>query len=177
MSTRLERRLSKEATELQTEIKKINLKDLKDIDDFAFDKVDLVRGQTPDNIKERCLKLCKDYIANDWEGQTVDTINFKRLSGGMTNQLYYIGIAQPSSNSTVPQEVAIRLYGPKHFNNNNNDGNERLTDVIIALMVSENQLGPKIHGIFEDGQIQHFYKVCLHDPYLHNDRMYRVINL
>jgi hypothetical protein len=57
------------------------------------------------------------------------------------------------------QEVAIRLYGRKYFNNLNCEGNERLTDVIIALLVSEYKLGPKIYGLFESGQIQHYYKV------------------
>jgi hypothetical protein len=59
------------------------------------------------------------------------------------------------------QEVTIRLYGGKHFNNLNCDGNERLTDVIIALLVSQNKLEPKIYGIFESGQIQHYYKVLI----------------
>ena len=153
------RRMSKEVVELQNELK--SLKDLKTIDDFQFDKLELTRGETPENVKERCIKLCQDYIGGDWLRQTVDTFEFKRLTGGMTNQLYYSAIGKPDSDSETPKEVAIRFYGPKYFNNLDHDGNERLTDVIIALMVSENQLGPKIYGIFEDGQIQHFYKVCL----------------
>ncbi|XP_054157309.1 choline kinase alpha-like [Oppia nitens] len=77
----------------------------------------------------------------------------------MTNQLYYCGIVNKSDDKQeVPQQVAVRLYGPKYFNNKDCDGNERLTDVVIALMVSQNKLGPKIYGIFDGGQIQAFYK-------------------
>jgi hypothetical protein len=64
-------------------------------------------------------------------------------------------------NYDEPQEVAIRLYGEKYFNNLSCEGNERLTDVIIGLLVFEYKLGPKIYGLFESGQIQHYYKVSI----------------
>ncbi|CAG2183742.1 unnamed protein product, partial [Oppiella nova] len=80
--------------------------------------------------------------------------------------LYYCGVNEPSLTSTAPQEVAIRLYGNKWYNNLNSDGNERskdrrserLSDVITSVMLSETQLGPKIYGLFEDGQILHYYQ-------------------
>ncbi|CAG2181819.1 unnamed protein product, partial [Oppiella nova] len=75
----------------------------------------------------------------------------------MTNQLYYCGIAEHSATSSAPQEVAVRLYGPKYFNNTDHEGNERLKDTIISLMISENKLGPKVYGLFEHGQILKYY--------------------
>ena len=145
-----------------------NMKDFSDFNDIDFDKIDLIRGETPVDIQERCLQLCKDYLAANWLQQTVDTIEVRRVSGGMTNQLYYCGIKSPTTDvnsnidtNGVPQEVAIRLYGPKYFNNTDCGGNERLTDIVIALMVSQNKLGPKIYGLFEGGQIQAFYKVWI----------------
>ncbi|CAG2100034.1 unnamed protein product [Medioppia subpectinata] len=126
---------------------------------------ELVRGETPEDIKERCLELCKEYLSDNWRQQTVDTISVRRITGGLSNQLYYCGITSPSIESTVAQEVVIRLYGSKWFNNLNTEGNERITDmrserlsdVITSLMVSEHNLGPKIYGLFDGGQIQHFY--------------------
>ncbi|CAG2183826.1 unnamed protein product, partial [Oppiella nova] len=82
----------------------------------------------------------------------------QRISGGLTNQLYFCGIKNKSNESDVPQEVAIRLYGPKTMGVVDCEGNERLTDVIISLIVSDNKLGPKVYGIFPTGQIQHYYK-------------------
>ncbi|CAG2177472.1 unnamed protein product, partial [Oppiella nova] len=125
-----------------------------------------IRGQTPHDIKERCLQLCRDYLAHNWIQQTVDSIQVRRITGGLTNQLYYCGVNEPSLTSTAPQEVAIRLYGNKLYNNMTGDANEtlndrsseRLSDVITSLMLSETQLGPKIYGLFEDGQIQHYYQ-------------------
>ncbi|CAG2100035.1 unnamed protein product [Medioppia subpectinata] len=127
----------------------------------------MYRGETPEDIKERCLELCKEYLSDNWRQQTVDTISVRRITGGRSNQLYYCGITSPSIESTAPQEVAIRLYGNKWWNNMNRDGSgrvtdmksERLNDVIISLMVSEKNLGPKLYGLFDGGQIQHFYHV------------------
>ena len=141
---------------------KISIADVKTFDDFDFDKIDLIRGKTPEDIKQKCFHLCKDYLGGVWLKVGIDEVEVKRLSGGMTNQLYYCAInKQIKSINDEPQEVAIRLYGGKHFNNYDCDGNERLTDVIIALLVSENKLGPKIYGLFESGQIQKYYKVLI----------------
>jgi len=131
-----------------------------DIKNTDFSKIEILRGTTPENIKQRCYDLCKDYLAGVWLKVEIDQIEVKRLSGGFTNQLYYCAISKPiKSNNDEPQEVAIRLYGGKHFNNLDCGQNERLTDVIIALLVSQCKLGPKIFGLFEDGQIQQYYKV------------------
>ena len=148
--------MSAKLTEIKPKLK-IDVKDVQNIDDFSYDKVDAIKGETPPDIKEKCVKLCQDYIGNVWLEQTIDTIQLRRISGGFTNQLYYCSVGQSSVDAVVPEEVAIRLYGPKHFSNG--EKNERLTDVVIALMVSENNLGPKIYGIFEEGQILHYYKV------------------
>ncbi len=39
---------------------KNKLKDIQSIDDLDFDKIELKRGETPPDIKEKCLQLCKD---------------------------------------------------------------------------------------------------------------------
>ncbi|CAG2166894.1 unnamed protein product [Oppiella nova] len=143
-----------------------SLKDLKAGEEFDLEKVVLIRGQTPHGIKERCLQLCRDYLAHNWIQQTVDSIQVRTIPGSLNNELYYCGVNEPSLTSTAPQEVVIRLYGRKVYNNLNSDGNERLkdmrserlSDVITSLMLSETQLGPKIYGLFEDGQIQHYYQ-------------------
>ena len=139
---------------------KIRVTEAKSFEDLDFDKIDLIRGKTPEDIKQKCFHLCKDYLEGVWLKVGIDEVEVKRLSGGMTNQLYYCAInKQIKSINDEPQEVIIRLYGGKHFNNYDCDGNERLTDVIIALLVSENKLGPKIYGLFESGQILEYIKV------------------
>ena len=141
------------ASKPQNETSKIDLKNLKNPDDFHQDKFEVISGKMPDNIKERCLQLCNDYIGGDWLRQTVDTVVFKRLSGGWSSQLYYMAMKQPSANCGVSEQV-LRFYGQKPYKSN-----DRLTEVVIALVMSENNLGPKVYGVFDDGMILHFYKV------------------
>ena len=151
------------STELQqNECKDLkNMRDIKSVEEFDLENIALLKGDTPDDIKEKCLQSCKDYLAHNWIQQTVDTIQFKRLSGGLSNQMYFVAISKPSTTSHVPQEVVIRIYGNKQFNNLDNTDNERLTDVIIAVMIADINLGPKIYGLFESEQILHFYKVFI----------------
>ena len=92
--------------------------------------------------------------------QTSETKEVQRVSGGLINELYYCRINEPSARgSDVPQEVVTRIYGQNHMNISDCCQNERLTDVVIGLMVSENGLGPKVYGIFKEGQIHQYYKV------------------
>ncbi|CAG2102398.1 unnamed protein product [Medioppia subpectinata] len=118
-----------------------------------------MRGSTPPDYKQKCFDLCRDYLGGVWLNLTVDDVFVKRLCGGLTNQLYYCAFNEghKSSDNKVPQEVAIRLYQAKHLKDTNG-GYERLSDVIIALMMSEKKLGPKIYGLFESGQIMAYYK-------------------
>ena len=120
----------------------------------------LERGQTPENIEQICFDLCRDYLGDIWLNLTIDEVEVRRLSGGLTNQLYYCGIKgdKQLSNGKGVQHVAIKLYQRKHFLRRGQT-NDRLDDHIIASMVSQNGLGSKVYGIFEGGMIQQFYKV------------------
>ncbi|CAG2177122.1 unnamed protein product, partial [Oppiella nova] len=140
-------------------------------EDFDFSSLTLERGDTPQDIKERCFDLCHDYLGGVWRRVNIDDIEVKRLSGGLTNQLYYCALNEDHRKlvTTEPKEVAIRLYLEKHFNNTDHEGNERLTDVIIALIMSEKNLGPKIYGLFEGGQIQKYYQHQCFRTEQHND--------
>ena len=129
---------------------------VKSLDELDFDKMEMVRGHTPNNIEELCLQLCKDYLSGNWSKQTVDTITVKRLTGGMMNQMYYCVIKDPDHSEKVPQEVAIRLYGKPPVDETDKS---RLRDLVISLIFSEKNIGPKVYGIFEQGQILKYYKV------------------
>ena len=140
------------------------LKSFKDVQSLSFEELDLskieiIRGNTPQDIQQKCLQLCQNYLSGEWCQQTVNSIQVKRVTGGFTNQLYHCAIIESNPSSEVPQEVAIRLYGPKYFDTCSNDGNERLSDVVIGTLVSNNKIGPHLYGVFDEGQIQKYYKV------------------
>ena len=141
---------------MSEENEKKSFKDVNSIDEMDFTKLELIRGETPSDIKERCLQLCKDYLSGNWSQQTLDTIDVRRVTGGLMNQLYYCGINEPNNGEGVPQEVAIRLYGPNIFEFCDK---HRIRDTIVSLIFSQKNLGPKIYGVFEGGLIQKFYKV------------------
>ena len=126
-----------------------------------FNKIELVRGETPEGIEQKCFLLCKEYLGGVWLTLTLNEVKVKRVSGGLTNQLYYCAINEDkrSKDNEEPHEVAIRFYQDKRFNYGDYETNERLSDTVIAIMVSENGIGPKIYGIFDNGQIQKYYKV------------------
>lgn len=128
---------------------------------------DLLRGSDLSDVEQRCLKLCSEYIGGAWSSATdpAKDITVKRIAGGLTNQLYYVGLADHvtgENNKSVypdePREVAIKFYQAKHFKTvGGND--ERLSDTIIGLLTSQLDIGPKVYGIFDDGIIQGYYKV------------------
>ncbi|XP_054157292.1 choline kinase A2-like [Oppia nitens] len=115
----------------------------------------LERGRNVDNYKEKCHQLCQQYLGGVWLDTTVEDMKIRRLSGGLTNQIYYCGIDEKLSTTGdgVPHEVVVLYYQDKHFKEN-----ERLSDTVISVMMSDNNLGPKLCGVFPGGQIQKFYK-------------------
>ncbi len=128
----------------------------------------MIRGQTPAGIEDRCLELCRAFIGGPWsEAAGVEEISVKRLSGGFTNQLYHVRLISASADAAAvadddddfPIEVAIKFYQPKHMKNYHADDDERLNDVIILSMVSEMGITPKVYGIFQEGFVQEFIKV------------------
>src|SRR2546421_337967 len=122
------------------EVNQKKLIEIKSLDELDFDKMEALKGKTPEDIEERCLQLCRDYLGEQWIHQTVDNIEVRRLSGGFINQLYYCAIRKSSSpvmednKGIAPHEVAIRLFGKKLLNNAGNDDNENLSDIIIGLL-------------------------------------------
>ncbi len=121
--------------------------------------LNLMRGATPDDIQQKAHKLCCEYLAGAWLGITADQMVLNRISGGLINQLYYCGL--PDDVKTIsdePREIALRLYGPKRFGTWD-EGNERFTDAVCTIIMSEMKIGPKIYGVFPQGEIQEYYWV------------------
>ena len=133
-----------------------------------FSKIVMQRRETPEDIEQKCIQLCKDYLGGVWLTLTLNEVEVKRVRGGFTNQLYYCAINEDKKNkdADVPHEVAIRFYQDKDFKTVDYETNERLSDTVIGIMVSENGIGPKLYGIFDNGQIQKYYKVISWNNYI-----------
>ena len=125
-----------------------------------FKSPELMRGKTPDNIHIKTHRLCCDYLGGAWLKTSSDQIITKRISGGLTNQMYFCRLPdhiQPENDE--PKEVVIRFYGPKHMNNFDLDENERTIDSILTVLMSEKNIGAKLYGIFNEGEILEYIQV------------------
>ena len=61
-----------------------------------------------------------------------------------------------------PKSLALRYYGAKHIKyEHEGTSDDRLTDAIMAIMLAEAKLSPKIFGSFLGGRIEEFVDVRL----------------
>jgi choline/ethanolamine kinase len=75
-------------------------------------------------------------------------------SGGLSNYLYACSIdaTRFKQIDQEPNKILLRLYGE----NNNKNSSVLLKDVVVSAMMSDNQLGPKLYGIFPSGRLEQF---------------------
>ena len=120
-----------------------------------------VRGQDVPDIEQKCLSLCQKYFSGIWSELTVDDIEVKRLTGGMSNIIYLCNaVHSKAQNVNEPKEVVIRFYGVKYdWSLGYNTDNDRLNDGVVGLLASEIGLGAHVYGLFNEGQIQKYYPV------------------
>ncbi len=77
----------------------------------------------------------------------------------MSNQIYYCKIVDTQEkDSTKINEVVIRLYGNIPIFNKMSK-HIQFNQTIIGLLVSDYGLGPKVYGMFSEGQVQKYYPV------------------
>lgn len=116
--------------------------------------------ETPEDIKISCLYLCGKYLSGIWSRLSPEQVVVNCISHGCNNRLYHCTIDDSSRDVSdeAPQEVAIRLYGDKQFKED--EVSDRDSHEIVALLMSENGLGPKVFGMFKEGHIMAFIKVC-----------------
>lgn len=123
---------------------------------------DFIRGETPSNIQEKCLKLCQMYIGKQWNNVTSpESIKVSRITGGLSNQLYRVQLKEQNITETHAEnlyDVTVKIYQPKIPKCYEPEDGERLNDTIVLTLISQIGLGPKVYGIFNDGVIQAFHK-------------------
>ena len=137
--------------------------------EFDFKNSEFSRGETPKDIEIKCHNLCGEYLGGAWLEITPQEMVFRRIKGGLTNQLYYCGIPDGVQlEDDEPNEVAIRIYGEKHLYNEDDEDKMRLNDAVISILMSESKIGPKIYGVFKGGEIQGYIQVCFDELFLKN---------
>ena len=102
--------------------------------------------------------------------------NYLFNSGGLSNFLYYVSLPNNNDSNTIddstistkrtrkesyhnimePTKVLLRIYGQSH---GENALENMLTESVVFALLSERQLGPKLHGIFPGGRIEQYIPV------------------
>lgn len=116
-----------------------------------------VHGDTLE-MREMAARICRDYLNGPWKKVTTQDIGFKHISGGLSNHLYHVSLPNhlqdyDNDNNEEPRDVLMRIYGQTH--------GERaleavITESVIFTLLSERNLGPKLHGIFPGGRLEQY---------------------
>ncbi|XP_055902844.1 choline/ethanolamine kinase isoform X3 [Eupeodes corollae] len=134
-----------------------------------------------DEIRNAASRLCRDYLTGRWKSISAEDIVVKRISGGLSNFLYYISlpaeeVSDKNSNSLCniqttaistskrqrkdsaacgdePTEVLLRIYGQTH---GEHALETMITESVVFALLSERNLGPKLHGLFPGGRIEQY---------------------
>ncbi|VVC99906.1 unnamed protein product [Leptidea sinapis] len=98
-------------------------------------------------MREVAARICRNYLHGAWKTVAPADLDFKRISGGLSNFLYYVALPPPPDHAGV----LLRIYGQVH--------GERAMDAIVTesvifTLLSERRLGPKLHGVFSGGRIE-----------------------
>lgn len=120
---------------------------------------DQVRGETPDDIQVRASQICADYLDSEWKNVKENEIIVTRIKGGLSNQAYKCSLPDNVLSNGQPKHVMLRLYGSKHllnFDEYFRTKHERLSDAVVGILVAENNIGPKLYGLFPEGELQEF---------------------
>lgn len=139
--------------------------------------------KTEDERREVAARICRNYLHGAWKTVDPQSLSFGRISGGLSNFIYYIALpdnrqdkqVQDSSPNTEldglsltfghvqrsisflgveePKNVLLRIYGQVH---GERAMDSIVTESVIFTLLSERRLGPKLHGVFSGGRIEEF---------------------
>uniref|UniRef100_A0A6E8VTX2 Choline kinase N-terminal domain-containing protein n=1 Tax=Anopheles coluzzii TaxID=1518534 RepID=A0A6E8VTX2_ANOCL len=70
----------------------------------------LLKANSPTEMRDIAARICRDYLTGAWKTISADELQLKRISGGLSNFLYYV---------SLPEH---HYYGN---NNNNNNGGKK----------------------------------------------------
>ncbi|CAO1346148.1 unnamed protein product [Diamesa tonsa] len=129
-------------------------------------------------MRDIAARICRDYLTGAWKTISAEEIQLKRISGGLSNFLYYVSLPDNKNemitagslprttyssskrprkdsyhNILEPREVLLRIYGQTH---GESALETMLTESVVFTLLSERRLGPKLHGIFPGGRIEQY---------------------
>ncbi|CAG2105951.1 unnamed protein product [Medioppia subpectinata] len=116
-----------------------------------------------DDINDKCLQLCRRYLAGIW---STATVRVRPVSGGRTNHLYLCQLTSRAAPVTgdacddepQPREVIVKYYGWKYDFKIGHPTEPRFNDPIVMSLTSHKGLGPYVYGLDPEGEVLRYYK-------------------
>ena len=102
--------------------------------------------------KKRALELCSGHLKGSWSSVTEDDISVTVHQGGLLNRIFLC------CNNKSKETVIIRLYGGKMPNSHILKSIGIEGEVLIFHLMSVNEIGPKLLGVFDGGRIEEYKK-------------------
>lgn len=110
----------------------------------------------PITASEDCpITVLEDFPTNKIELRSkLMPLELIKLFGGITNDIYKI--THKIDNKTY--SYILRMYGKSDKNTSLFD---RKSEIMLAKILSEYELGPKVYTLFNNGRIEEFYEGCV----------------
>ncbi|XP_063545529.1 choline/ethanolamine kinase [Cydia strobilella] len=132
---------------------------------------------TEEEMRDVAATICRNYLHGAWKTVEPSELDFKRISGGLSNFLYYValpddmskaklresmsvedtsymgGVMSRSFSGEEPKKVLLRIYGQVH---GQRAMDAIVTESVIFTLLSERRLGPKLWGVFSGGRIEEY---------------------
>lgn len=106
-------------------------------------------------MKPRIIELCKDLF-NKWSDLDNSNFSVETVSGGITNLLLKVSVAEPNGNIV---DMTLRLYGP-----NTEYVINRERELLAIQYLSAEGFGAKLLGVFGNGMVQSFINARTLNP-------------
>ncbi|XP_053205755.1 choline/ethanolamine kinase-like [Panonychus citri] len=109
-----------------------------------------------DSLRDKAFNICREYLSGSWKEIQPNDMIFHSISGGLSNILYYCSL--PSTHTPLcgePSQVLLRMYGQLHSDDTTQNEN-KMTESVIFMLLSERNLGPKLYGIFPGGRLEEY---------------------
>ncbi|XP_059618297.1 choline kinase alpha isoform X2 [Phlebotomus argentipes] len=63
-------------------------------------------SKSASEMRDLAARICRDYLTGAWKTVSAEEIKLKRISGGLSNYLYYVSLPEGSRNSTRSSSIS-----------------------------------------------------------------------
>lgn len=92
-------------------------------------------------MRDIAARICRDYLNGAWKSISAEEIQLRRISGGLSNFLYYVSL--PDGYQVTPTSPIVANKRPRKDSDANNNNNN--TKAIRVHHQQHQHLGEEVH--------------------------------